>query len=167
MKSAALIAFFVCAAAPAMAANCEELAKLALPNATISKAEAEPAGTFQPPVGPALPNLPAFCRVELVLKPSGDSHIEAEVWLPASGWNGKFQGIGNGGFAGSLIYRSMDRALEANYAVFETLIDELTRVFNVGRYIDRIIHEAGQLKFAEKHCVYDSLLVPNSLIYPL
>jgi 3-phenylpropionate/cinnamic acid dioxygenase small subunit len=57
--------------------------------------------------------------------------------------------------------------VEANYAVFETLTDELTRVFNVGRYIDRIVHEAGQLKFAEKHCVYDSLLVPNSLIYPL
>jgi 3-phenylpropionate/cinnamic acid dioxygenase small subunit len=57
--------------------------------------------------------------------------------------------------------------VETNYAVFETLIDDLTRVFNVGRYLDRIVHEAGQLKFAEKHCVYDSLLVPNSLIYPL
>jgi salicylate 5-hydroxylase small subunit len=57
--------------------------------------------------------------------------------------------------------------VEANYAVFETLVDELTRVFNVGRYLDRIVREAGQLKFAEKHCVYDSVLVPNSLIYPL
>jgi len=57
--------------------------------------------------------------------------------------------------------------VEANYAVFETLVDDLTRVFNVGRYLDRIVREAGQLKFAEKHCVYDSLLVPNSLIYPL
>jgi salicylate 5-hydroxylase small subunit len=57
--------------------------------------------------------------------------------------------------------------VEANYAVFETLIDDLTRVFTVGRYLDRIVREAGHLKFAEKHCVYDSLLVPNSLIYPL
>jgi len=57
--------------------------------------------------------------------------------------------------------------VEANYAVFETVIDDLTRVFNVGRYLDRIVREAGQLKFAEKHCVYDSVLVPNSLIYPL
>ena len=63
--------------------------------------------------------------------------------------------------------RSEGITVEANYAVFETLIDELTRVFNVGRYLDRIVREAGQLKFAEKHCVYDSLLVPNSLIYPL
>ena len=56
--------------------------------------------------------------------------------------------------------------VEANYAVFETLIDDLTRVFNVGRYLDRIVREEGQLKFAEKHCVYDSVLVQNSLIYP-
>jgi len=58
-------------------------------------------------------------------------------------------------------------AVEASYAVFETLVDELTRVFNVGRYLDRIVHEAGRLKFAEKHCVFDSVLVPNSLIYPI
>ena len=58
-------------------------------------------------------------------------------------------------------------AVEANYAVFETLVDTLTRVFNVGRYLDRIVREDGQLRFAEKHCVFDSLLVPNSLIYPL
>ena len=58
-------------------------------------------------------------------------------------------------------------AVEANYAVFETPVDALTHVFNVGRYLDRIVREAGRLKFAEKHCVFDSLLVPNSLIYPI
>ncbi len=57
--------------------------------------------------------------------------------------------------------------VEANYAVFETLLDGMTRVFNVGRYLDRLVREAGELKFAEKHCVFDSVLVPNSLIYPL
>jgi salicylate 5-hydroxylase small subunit len=57
--------------------------------------------------------------------------------------------------------------VEANYAVFETLIDDLTRIFNVGRYLDRIVREEGRLKFAEKHCVFDSVLVPNSLIYPI
>jgi hypothetical protein len=46
-------------------------------------------------------------------------------------------------------------------------IDALTRVFNVGQYLDRIVREDGRLKFAEKHCVFGSLLVPNSLIYPL
>jgi salicylate 5-hydroxylase small subunit len=58
-------------------------------------------------------------------------------------------------------------AVEANYAVFETPVDALTHVFNVGRYLDRLVREEGRLKFAEKHCVFDSILVPNSLIYPI
>jgi feruloyl esterase len=49
-------------------------------------------------------SLPAFCRVKGVIAPSGDSHIEFEVWLSASGWNGKYMGAGNGGFAGSISY---------------------------------------------------------------
>ena len=55
----------------------------------------------------------------------------------------------------------------ASYAAFETLLDELTRVFNVGEYRDKIVVEGGALKFREKVCVFDSQLVPNSLIYPL
>lgn len=55
----------------------------------------------------------------------------------------------------------------ASYAAFETLLDELTRVFNVGEYRDKIVVDSGALKFREKVCVFDSQLVPNSLIYPL
>jgi 3-phenylpropionate/cinnamic acid dioxygenase small subunit len=55
----------------------------------------------------------------------------------------------------------------ASYAAFETLLDELTRVFNVGEYRDKIVVEGSALKFREKICVFDSQLVPNSLIYPL
>ena len=57
--------------------------------------------------------------------------------------------------------------VEANYAVFETPLNEPTRVFNVGRYLDRIVRQDGQLKFAEKHCIFDSLLVLNSIILPI
>ena len=57
--------------------------------------------------------------------------------------------------------------VRADYAAFETLLDELTRVFNVGVYRDRVVREGGRLKFLEKICVFDSMLVPNSLIYPL
>jgi 3-phenylpropionate/cinnamic acid dioxygenase small subunit len=57
--------------------------------------------------------------------------------------------------------------IRASYAAFETLTDELTRVFNVGQYRDRLLVEGGRLKFREKLCIFDSLLVPNSLIYPL
>ena len=99
-----LIAFVMIAGIPASAATCESLAELKLPATTIT-AQSVAAGSFTPPEGPAIPNLPAFCRVTGVIKPSSDSNIQFEVWLPASGWNGKFRGIGNGGFAGSIDYR--------------------------------------------------------------
>ena len=57
--------------------------------------------------------------------------------------------------------------VRANYLALETLHDELTRVFNTGQYRDKLIVEDGKLKFREKICVFDSLLVPNSLVYPL
>lgn len=57
--------------------------------------------------------------------------------------------------------------VRANYLALETLQDELTRVFNTGHYRDKLIVESGALKFREKICVFDSLLVPNSLVYPL
>jgi 3-phenylpropionate/cinnamic acid dioxygenase small subunit len=57
---------------------------------------------------------------------------------------------------------------QANYAVFEVLPDELPKVLSVGRSIDTIVREAdGALRFREKRVVYDSVLVPNSIIYPL
>ena len=49
-------------------------------------------------------SLPAFCRVAATLKPTSDSNIRIEVWLPLSGWNGKFMGVGGGGFAGNIMY---------------------------------------------------------------
>jgi 3-phenylpropionate/cinnamic acid dioxygenase small subunit len=57
--------------------------------------------------------------------------------------------------------------VRANYAVFETLPDEFTRVFSVGQYRDRVVKIDGAMKFKEKLCIFDSELVPNSLIYPL
>ena len=62
-----------------------------------------------------------------------------------------------------------DEALHvrANYAAFETLRDELTRVFSVGRCHDRLVVADGGLKFKEKLVIFDSELIPTSLIYPL
>lgn len=57
--------------------------------------------------------------------------------------------------------------VEANYSVFRTRGSELTTVFNVGRYIDEIVRTPAGLKLASRICVYDSELVPNSLIYPI
>jgi len=56
---------------------------------------------------------------------------------------------------------------EANYAVFRTKLSELTQVFNVGRYLDEIVRTEAGLKFASKVCVYDSEMIPNSIIYPI
>ncbi len=56
---------------------------------------------------------------------------------------------------------------EANYAVFRTKLSELTTVFNVGRYLDIVVRTAQGLKFASRVCVYDSEMIPNSIIYPI
>ena len=56
---------------------------------------------------------------------------------------------------------------EANYAVFRTKLSELTTVFNVGRYLDAVVRTPGGLKFASRQCIYDSELIPNSIIYPI
>ena len=56
---------------------------------------------------------------------------------------------------------------EANYAVFRTKLDEPSTVFNVGRYIDTLVRTPDGYKFAERICVYDSEMIPNSLIYPI
>jgi feruloyl esterase len=102
------------------AGKCESLAQLALPETTIARAEFAPAGAFTPPGGRPIPNLPAFCRVTGSIKPSSDSNIQFEVWMPDSGWNGKFQGVGNGGFAGSIGYDQMAMAVAHGYAAAST-----------------------------------------------
>jgi len=104
----------------AAATSCEELSKTTLANATITTAQSVPAGAFKPPEGGELKDLPGFCRVALTLKPSSDSNIELEVWLPSSGWNGKYYGVGNGGFAGAIGYGAMGQAITHGYAVSST-----------------------------------------------
>ena len=56
---------------------------------------------------------------------------------------------------------------EANYAVFRTKLSELSSVFNVGRYIDVVVRTPEGLKFASRQVIYDSEMIPNSVIYPL
>ena len=110
----------------AAAATCESLASLALPDTTITTAQTVAAGAFAMPAGGFMPSpispktLPAFCRVAATLRPSKDSDIKIEVWLPAEGWNGKFQGVGNGGWTGSITYPALMEALQKGYASAST-----------------------------------------------
>ncbi len=103
--------------------SCEDLLKLGLPNTTITQAAAVDAGTFTSP-GQANPEvlrtLPAFCRVAATLKPTNDSDIKIEIWLPSMNWNGKFQAVGNGAFNGSISYSAMMTALARGYATSST-----------------------------------------------
>jgi feruloyl esterase len=115
--------------AQARAAGCEALAtSLHLPHITITLAEAVAPGAFKPP-GPgggfgtppgAFGNLPAFCRLAGTARPTPDSDIRFEVWMPASGWNGKFVGVGNGVWAGSIGYFEMTGPLSRGYATAAT-----------------------------------------------
>ena len=115
----AAIGLLACIAASG-ATTCDDLKKLALPATTITSAEAVPAGPYTPPGSQAIGDAPAFCRVAGVIKPVDDSNIQFEVWMPASGWNGKFQGIGNGGLAGSINYTGLADAIRHGYATAST-----------------------------------------------
>jgi feruloyl esterase len=100
-----------------IAASCESLQSLTLPETTIVSATLVPAGPFTPP-GPGGGPIPlaAACRVVGRVQPA----INFEVWLPASEWNGKFQAVGGGGFAGVISYGAMATALNAGYATAST-----------------------------------------------
>src|SRR5262245_13027497 len=97
--------------------TCVNMNALTIPNVTITAAAAHPAGPFTAPGSRNPIMLPAFCRIEGVARPTSDSEIRFEVWIPpAEAWNGKFQGVGNGGYAGSISYPAMTAALQRGYA---------------------------------------------------
>src|SRR6266513_5505630 len=100
--------------------DCGQLASLQIPATTIVNAQSIGAGTFKPPQGDPLPNLKAFCRVSAVAKPSSDSDIKFEVWLPASGWNGRLWAAGNWVFAGYIPYEALGAELAEAYATVGT-----------------------------------------------
>ena len=114
-------------AAPAMGATCESLLTFSQPHVAVTLAQPIGAGQFPAPparggragVNP-FANLPSFCRVAATLTPSSDSDIKIEVWLPAQGWNGKLQAVGNGAWAGNISYPAMATALAAGYGTVST-----------------------------------------------
>jgi feruloyl esterase len=125
---AALLPVLALGGSAANAASCESLTSLAQPNTTVTSAHNVAAGEFTPPgsegssaAGASLySKLPAFCRVEATLRPSSDSDIKIEAWLPVSGWNGKLQSVGNGGWAGFISYAALARGVAEGYAAAST-----------------------------------------------
>src|ERR1035441_6882671 len=120
--------------------DCEKLKALSLPGTILSSVESVAAGPYKAPaqaadgggVAPgrgAAPGrggvpqatllLPSYCRVAATLKPSSDSDIKMEVWMPEN-WNGKIEVVGNGGWAGVISYAAMAQALREGYAAAST-----------------------------------------------
>jgi hypothetical protein len=88
------------------AASCGDLESLSLPDVKIVVAVSIGPGAFIPPAGATAPfaNLPAFCRVAGTIRPTADSVIQFETWMPGNGWNGRFQAVGNLGMSGEIPY---------------------------------------------------------------
>src|SRR5262245_63829782 len=132
--SAVVIVSLVSVRVPAQAAKtiparaaCAGLTKVTSEgNTTITSATTVDAGTFVTPAGQTLTGLPAFCRVVGVSRPTSDSTINFEVWMPSSSWNGKFLSSGEGGFAGTINYTrsgldgGLDELVRRGYATAST-----------------------------------------------
>ena len=120
--SLAGLAFLGLSAAPLFAQQtCQGLTSLALEHATITSATAVPEGPVAgggrggPPVVAA-----AHCAVQGIIRPTKDSEIHFELWLPASGWNGKYVQLGNGGWAGAINAAGLAEPLKRGYAAAAT-----------------------------------------------
>ena len=122
MNRAWFLSVFCLSSAVFAQTPCEQLKRLAFPDTVITEAALVPAGRYVPPGGPAQGALqvPAHCRIAAVLKPTSDSEIGIEVWMPATGWNGKFEAVGGGGWAGVISYGAMALAVEDGYATAST-----------------------------------------------
>jgi feruloyl esterase len=144
----------------AWGASCEDLAALQLPHAAVTAAEPIAAGAFQPEARSlpaatiaALAQAPAFCRVAITSRPSQDSDIKIEVWLPTAGWNGRLQAVGNGGWAGTISYPALANAVRNGYAAASTDTGHTgnTVAFAVGHpeklidFVHRAVHEMAVL----------------------
>lgn len=120
------IGLIICNSASAASVQCDDLKSITVVNTTITTAGTVAAGAFKSPVpefpgmGADYSKLPTFCRVGGSIKPTPDSDIRFELWLPVADWNGRFMQTGNGGAAGSIVYNSLAGPLASGYAVANT-----------------------------------------------
>ncbi len=110
-----MLVLIALASLPVIAESCEKLGALKIKNTSITSTQLVGAGEFG-----TFKKLPAFCRVAATLKPTSDSDIKIEVWIPATGWNGNLQSVGNGAWAGTISYPALATAVAAGYAAAST-----------------------------------------------
>lgn len=172
---AILLAVFLLASSFVVLAQntCKPLMESKISGATIIFADVVEAGGFAGPPGLSdnrdltapYKNVPAFCRVVVMAKPTTDSDIRIEVWMPLVGWNGKLQGIGNGGFAGVIDYMQLGAAVSKGYAATgtsaghdaETPVDASWALGHPEKVVDfghRGIHEMTRVAKEAVHAFY-------------
>ncbi len=137
----------------ATVADCARLSQLKLPGTTL-QAAVEQGPQFTPPAPPGASmagqsapvaaaavapdplysNLPPFCRVQGTIRPVPGSDIRFEVWLPLADWNGKFQGTGNGGYNGAIVYSELAAGLLNHYATANTDMGHVATTPDPGRW---------------------------------
>jgi len=162
-----LAAIFALATVGSAQQSCDQLMNLNLPHTSITSATLVPEGPFSasnafgnsPPV-----NVPARCVVKAVSRPTSDSEIKFELWLPAAGWNEKYQQAGNGGWAGAIPTGSLIEPLRRGYATSGTddghsgaLLGASWAVGHHEKLIDfgyRAVHETGLQAKAIVHAFY-------------
>jgi len=126
-----LLSLWLCCVSPlsSPAQSCSDLRAVRLENTTVVSAQLVDSGKFVPPTmmrraSPefftAFNTLPAFCRVRAVARPSSDSEINIEVWLPATRWNRHYLGVGNGSYGGSINYYRLGESLNSGFATSST-----------------------------------------------
>jgi hypothetical protein len=149
----------------AHAASCEQLSAVSIPHTAITTAQVAKAGNFMPDYGAPMADMPAFCRVAGVISPSSDSTIHFEVWMPVEGWNQKFLGAGNGGYAGSIAFNQMGGYLKRGYATAGSdagheaeAVDASWAFHHPEKVIDfgyRAVHETAMMSKAVLKAFYD------------
>lgn len=95
---------------------CNNVSNLAMADTAVSLTEIVEQNSFTAPGSDRVINTPPFCRIVARTDPA----VNFEVWLPLSGWNGKYQSVGNGGMAGTISYGAMANALRRGYATAST-----------------------------------------------
>lgn len=165
--SGRLLAFAVVALLGAWeAAACESLAGQTFGATEIGAATIVAPGAFSLPTSSpgaaatntALAALPRFCRVQAVAKPSVDSSIGIEIWLPESGWNGKLLAVGNGAWAGSISYGALADAVADGYAAAST------DTGHVGNNVDFAIGHPEKLVDFAHRAVHEMALAAKAIV---
>jgi feruloyl esterase len=98
----------------------QQINAMNLAGLTITEIDDIPSGTFKAPNGEIKTHLPAFVRIAFTSKPTPESNIRIELWLPKDTWNGRFLGTGNGGGAGRINYSNLSSGIMQGFATANT-----------------------------------------------